>query len=190
MTSSLFAGITSGLNSTYSILSAASSGNITLSSIAAAQSNASYAASINPTFASYIETNFATLDSNHDGVLSSAELSNLTNSITASGLTSSQLSQLGSASGLSNDELGQVLDHFADIDANHDGKVTSAEISAYKLKSAEDQEKTEFANKAAANQSIFYGNDDTSNTADASTILSYKYWNNGNSGSSGSSSAI
>lgn len=190
MTSSLFSGITAGLSSTYSILANASAGKITLSSIAAAQSNPSYAASINPTFASYIQTNFSSLDTDHDGVLSASELSNLTGRIMATGLTSAQLSQLGTASGLSSNELGQVLEHFASIDTNGDGKVTASEIQAYKLKSAMDKKKTEFANRAAANQSVFYGDDNASSATDASSMLSFKYWNDGsNSGSNSSSSS-
>ena len=148
------------------------------------KSNTTYAASINPTFASYITSNFATLDTNHDGVLGSAELSHLTSSIATTGLTSAQLSQLGAASGLSANDLSQVMEHFANIDTNHDGKVTAAEISAYKLRSAEDKEKTEFRNKAAANMSVFYGSDDTSSAPDSSSILAYKYWNDGSNGNS------
>lgn len=187
MGSSLFAGITSGLTNTYSILSEASSGNITLSSIVAAQSNKNFANSINPTFASYIQTNFNTLDTNKDGILGATEISTLTNSINSSGLSASQLGQLGTASGLSNNELSQVLEHFADIDTNHDGKVTAAEISAYKLQSAEDKAKTEYRNKAAANMSVFYGSEDDSSAADASTLLAYKFWNDGTGSTSSSS---
>lgn len=184
MSYSLFSGITAGLNNTFSMLSSASSGNVTLSSIASAQSNAQYAATINPTFASYIESNFATLDTNHDGVLNAGEISNLTNSISATGLTAAQISQLGAASGLSANDLSQVLEHFADIDSNHDGKVTAAEISAYKLRSAEDKEKTAFRNKAATDMSIYYGNDDASSTPDTTSLLSFKYWNDGSSSNS------
>lgn len=179
MSYSLFSGITAGLNNTFSVLSAASQGNVTLSSIAAAQSNTQYANTINPTFASYITSNFTNLDSNHDGVIGATEISKLTNSINTTGLTAAQLSQLGAASGLSNNDLSQVLEHFADIDANHDGKVTAAEISSYKLRSAEDKKKTEFRNKMASDMSIYYGNDDTSSTADASSLLAFKYWNDG-----------
>lgn len=184
MSYSLFSGITSGLNSTFSILSAASSGNVTLSSIASAQSNAQYAATINPTFASYITNNFASLDTNHDGIINASEVSNLSNSISATGLTAAQLSQLGTASGLSANDLSQVMEHFADIDSNHDGKVTAAEISAYKLRSAEDKKKTEFRNKMATDMSIYYGSDDSSSTTSSSSLLSYKYWNDGTNSNS------
>lgn len=179
MSYSLFSGITSGLNNTFSILSAASQGDVTLSSITAAQSNRQYAASINPTFASYITANFANLDSNHDGVIRATEISKLTNSINSSGLTAAQLSQLGAASGLSANDLSQVLEHFADIDANHDGKVTAAEISTYKLRSAEDKKKTEFRNKMASDMSVYYGDENASSTPDSSSLLAFKYYNDG-----------
>lgn len=181
---SMFSGITTGLMSTYSVLSNATGGKITQSSILTAQSNTSYAASINPTFASYIQTNFATLDTNHDGILEASELSNMTNMMNTAGFTAAQLSQLGPAAGLSGNELSQVLEHFRDIDVNGDGKVTASEIQAYKLSSAMQKEKTEFANKAAANQSVFYGNDNASSTADSSSMLSFKYWNDGSNSSS------
>ena len=173
--SSLFSGVTSGLVNTYSILSTASAGNVTASNVSSAMSNSTYAASLGNGFASYILTNFSTLDMDNDGILSATELSNLTNTINSTGLTSVQLSQLGKASGLSNETLEQVLEHFSSIDTNGDGKVTSSEIQAYKLGSAMDQKKTEFANKAAANQSVFYGENESSN-ADDSSMLSFKYW--------------
>jgi Ca2+-binding EF-hand superfamily protein len=187
-TSSLFSGVTSGLTNTYSILSTASSGSVTATNIASAMSNSTYASSLSSGFASYILSNFATLDKNSDGTLSASELSTLTNSINATGLTATQLTQLGSASGLSNETLEQVLEHFTDIDANGDGKVTSAEISSYKIKSAMDKKKAEFSNKAAADQSIFYGDSDSSSKTDSSSMLSFKYWNDGSSSDSSSSS--
>lgn len=180
----LFSGATSGLTNAYSILSSASGGNVTAANIASAMSNTTYASSLSSGFASYILSNFATLDKNRDGVLSATELSAFTTSINASGLTAAQLSQLGAASGLSNESLEQVLAHFAEIDTNGDGKVTSTEINAYKLTSAMEKKKTEFANRAAANQSIFYGDDTASSQADSSSMLSYKYWNDGSSNTS------
>ncbi len=184
MSSSLFSGITSGLTSAYSILANASSGKVTLDNINTIRSDSSYATTLNQTFASYIQTNFSSLDKDNDGILSSVELTNLTNSINSTGLTSAQLSQLGTASGLSGDTLTQVLEHFADIDKNGDGKVTSAEIAAYKLTSAMDKKKTEFSNRAAANQSVFYGDENASSAANSSSMLDYKYWNTGSNSSS------
>lgn len=184
--SSLFSGVTSGLNNAFSILTTASSGSVTASSISSAMGNKTYASSLNSGFASYILSNFATLDKDGDGIINATEVSNLSNSIAKSGLTAAQLSQLGPAAGLSDETLEQVLEHFADIDANHDGKVTSAEISGYKITSAMDTKKDEFNNKMAANQSLFYGDDSTTN--DSSSLLAYKRWGNSSSGSSNSSS--
>lgn len=186
MSYSLFSGVTAGLLNTYSVLANSSTTGVTLSTISSAMSNSSLATSLNPTFASYIATNFNSLDADRDGVLSSNELSNLTNSIKMSGLTAAQLSQLGPACGISGQTLNQVLEHFADIDTNCDGKVTAAEITAYKLKSAMEKKKTEFANKAATNQSIFYGDDNASSASDSSSMLAFKYWNDGTSNGSGS----
>lgn len=177
--SGIFSAITSGLSSTYSILANASGTNgVTLESIAKARTNTSLNAQLNPTFASYIQTNFSTLDTDRDGILSSTELSNVTNKMAQTGLTASQLSQLGAASGLSAQTLEQVLEHFSEIDANGDGKVTSAEVSAFKIKSAGDQKKLEFANRAASDQSVFYGDDNAD--MNSTSILTARLWNSGN----------
>lgn len=184
--SSLFSGVTSGLNGAFSILTTASSGSVTASSISSAMSNSTYASSLNSGFASYILSNFATLDTDGDGIINATEVSNLSNSIARSGMTASQLTQLGKASGLSEETLEQVLEHFADIDANNDGKVTSAEISGYKITSAMETKKDEFTNKMAANQSLFYGEDSTG--TDSSSLLAYKRWGNSGASSSGKSS--
>lgn len=173
--SGLFAGITSGLTSTYSILANASPNGVTTSSITDAMSNQNYNSKINPAFSSYIMSNFTSLDKNSNGTLSAAEMNNLSNLISTKGLTSTQLNQLGTASGMSTEALEQVLSHFNDIDANHDGKVTSAEISGFKLKCSEEKKKTEFANKAATNMSVFYGDSDSN--VDSTSLLDYKYMN-------------
>lgn len=173
----MFSGITAGLSSTYSLLANASSGNVTLESISQTRVNTSYANNLNQSFASYIQTNFNSLDTDKDGKLTSAELSTLTSRMNTMGLTAAQLSQLGPASGLSTSMLEQVLSHFAEIDANGDGKVTSAEISGYKMKSAMEKKKTEFTNRAAADQSVFYGDSDAASKTDASSLLNYKHLN-------------
>lgn len=175
--SSIFAGITAGLNSTYSVLANASASGVTQSSIAAAQTNTSLTSSLNQTFASYIQSNFSSLDTDKNGTLSSAELSQMTSQISTQGLTQAQLTQLGTATGMSTDALQKVLEHFTEIDANHDGKVTTAEISAYTLKSAAEKKKSEFANKAATDMSMFYGSEDSGASANTS-ILASRYMDN------------
>lgn len=171
---SIFSGIYAGLTNTYSLLAGAYPEGVTLSNIAAARTNPKLVNSLNPSFASYIQTNFKTLDADGDGVLSPSELSSLTSKITTQGLTSAQLTQLGMATGLTGNTLEKVLEHFNEIDANKDGKVTMAEISAYSITSAEEKKKTEFTNKAATNMSVFYGSEDSS-AADSSSLLAYRY---------------
>lgn len=173
--SSLFTGIYSGLTNTYSLISNQYSNNVTLENISAARTNTSLSATLNQSFASYIQTNFNSLDADKDGVISAVEMNNLTNQISTQGMTKTQLAQLGTASGLSSETLSDVLEHFNDIDANKDGKITTAEISAFKINSAAEKKKTEFANRAATNMSVFYGDENASSAADSSSLLSYKY---------------
>ncbi len=71
--------------------------------------------------------------------------------------------------------LEQVLEHFSTIDANHDGKVTTAEISAYNITASMEKKRSEFASKAADDMSVFYGSDTSTSTT---SLLDYKYGNN------------
>lgn len=178
--SSLLSGISSGLTSTYSLLAQANTGGVTLESIAEARTSTSNTNVLNQNFASYMQTNFSTLDKDSDGKISSTEMSDMTNQIANQGLTQAQLTQLGSASGMSSAALSEVLDHFSEIDANNDGKVTTAEISAYNITASKEKKQTEFANRAATNMSVFYG-DDSASVADSSSILDFKYSNGDNS---------
>src|SRR5574344_143314 len=172
---SLLNGITTGLTNSYSVIAnSAGTSGVTLETIANARNNSNLATTLNGTFASYLQTNFSSLDKNKDGILSSAELSSLTSAMNTTGMTQAQLTQLGTASGMSNETLQQVLAHFADIDTNGDGKVTTAEINAYNLTSAKDKKETEFRNKFASDMSVYYGNEDSSSTPDSSSMLSYK----------------
>lgn len=176
--SSLINGITSGLTSTYSVIAnSAGTSGVTLDSILAARSNSNLSTTLNQSFASYLQTNFSTLDKDKDGILSASELSNTTNMMNTTGMTQAQLTQLGLLSGLSTEALQEVLAHFSDIDTNGDGKVTTAEINAYNLTSAKEKKETEFRNKFASNMSVYYG-EETSSTPDSSSLLSYRYLQN------------
>ena len=106
---------------TYSLISSQYSGEVTLSNIASAMTNTSNATTLNQNFASYLQSNFSTLDTDKDGKLSSTEFSTATNKIYSQGLTQYQLLQLGTASGMSTETLSEVLEHFAEVDANGDG---------------------------------------------------------------------
>ena len=102
-------------------------------------------------------------------------MSNLTNRMTSQGLTKDELTQMyaSGASGLSQSTMENILENFDEMDTNHDGRITSAEISNYKLANARLKKEDEFNAKKASDMSVFYGNEDASN--DAYSILSYKY---------------
>ena len=147
--SSIISGISGGITNTYSLLANfAGSDGVTLKSMSSVMSNTQYAGKINPTFASYIQSNFNTLDKDKDGVLSSEELSNMTNMINMTGLTLNQLSSLGT--------------------------VTTAEINSYTVSASKMQKEDEFRDKFVSDMSMFYGDDTSSNT---DSILSYRYKN-------------
>lgn len=65
-----------------------------------------------------------------------------------------------------------VLSHFDDIDANHDGKVTNAEINAYGVNSDIEKQKIEDRNRIVNNMSMFYGDDLTEYEG---SIMDYRY---------------
>lgn len=173
--SSILAGVYSGLANTYSYLAAQYPNKVTLENINKARTDASTANVINQGFASYLQTNFQNIDKDKDGIISTEEMNNMTNTISSQGLTKEELTQLYAtgSSGLSASTIENILEHFDDMDTNHDGRITSAEISAYNVNSSRMQKEDEFNARKAGNMSVFYGNEDSS--ADSYSILSYKY---------------
>ncbi|MEE3348560.1 MAG: EF-hand domain-containing protein [Candidatus Gastranaerophilaceae bacterium] len=176
----LLAGIYSGLTNTYSYLAAQYPNQVTLENINKARSDNKTAGMINQSFASYLQTNFNNIDKDKDGIISAEEMSNLTNRMSTQGLTKEELSQMyaSGASGLSSGTMENILEHFDEMDTNHDGKITSEEISAYGLNMARTEKEDEFNNRRATDMSVFYGNE--SSSSDSYSILSYKYKNNKN----------
>ncbi len=174
--SSLLAGIYSGLTNTYSYLAAQYPNGVTLENINAARTDTKTAGLLNQSFASYLQTNFSNIDKDGDGVISSAEMTNLTNQMSSQGLTKAELTQLyaSGASGLSSSTMENILNHFDEMDTNHDGRITSAEISAYSVDCSKQKKEDEFRMQAASNMSVFYG-DENSSSADTYSLLSYKY---------------
>ncbi len=172
-------GIYAGLNSTYAYLASQYKDGLTLENIAEARTNTENINNLNQTFASYLQTNFSALDADGDGVISAAEASNTINQMSASGLTKAQLTQLqaSGASGISSADYSYILENFEAMDANGDGKITDAEIAAYKLKAAKMEKEDEMNNRFATNISTFYGDDSASST-NTYSILSYKYKTN------------
>ena len=75
------------------------------------------------------------------------------------------------------DMINKILEHFDDMDTNHDGRITSAEISSF-THSCNKQEKIDEENyKKATQTSVFYGDDNASTDVSSYSILSYKYKN-------------
>ena len=174
---SLFSGIYAGLTNTYSYLASQYPNGLTLENITEARADASKKQYLNPTFASYLQNNFASIDDG-DGTITAEEMQNFTSKMSAKGLTKAELTQMyaSGASGLSADTINNILEHFDDMDTNHDGRLTSAEISAYSVNSAKMEKQDEFNNRFATDMSVFYGSE-SSSTDGTYSMLSYRYKN-------------
>lgn len=175
----VLSGITAGLKNTYAYLASQYPNGLTLDNINEAMGKTSNANALNQSFASYLENNFNSIDKDGDGKITEQEMSNLSNLISRQGLTKEELTQLyaSGSSGLSESTMTKILEHFDEMDTNHDGRITSAEISAYDITCARMEVEDEFNNRRATDMSVFYGND-SSTTADTYSLLSYKYKSN------------
>lgn len=174
----ILSGIYSGLSSTYSLLASQYPNGLTLENISEARTKTSNTNVLNQSFASYLQTNFSSIDKNGDGVITSEEMNNLSNTLSTQGLTKEELTQLyaSGSSGLSDSTMTKILEHFDEMDTNHDGRITSAEISAYDVNCARMEVEDDFNNRKATDMSVFYG--DSSASTDTYSLLSYKYKSN------------
>ncbi len=173
----ILSGIASGLTSTYSYLASQYPNGLTLENITEARGKTSNSSTLNQTFASYLQSNFASIDKDGDGIITESEMNNLSNLISTQGLTKAELTQLyaSGASGLSESTMTKILENFDEMDTNHDGKITSAEIAAYDINCARMEVEDEFNNRRATDMSVFYGSE--SSSTDTYSLLSYKYKN-------------
>lgn len=176
--SSIIANISSNLTNTYSYLASLyPEDGVTYKNITAARNDNTNYLTLNQPFATYLQNNFSTLDKDGDGVISADEMNNLTSVISRSGVSRSELTQLGMSGAYSPDMVNKILEHFDEMDTNHDGRVTAEEISSF-THSCNKQEKLDEENYRKATQtSVFYGNDDSSTDVSSYSILSYKYKN-------------
>lgn len=174
----ILSGIYSGLSSTYSLLASQYPNGLTLENISEARTKTSNPNVLNQSFASYLQTNFSSIDKNGDGIITSEEMNNLSNTLSTQGLTKEELTQLyaSGSSGLSDSTMTKILEHFDEMDTNHDGRITSAEISAYDVNCARMEVEDDFNNRKATDMSVFYG--DSSASTDTYSLLSYKYKSN------------
>ena len=174
----ILSGITSGLKNTYSYLASQYPNGLTIENLNEARNKNSNTNILNQSFASYLQNNFSNIDKDGDGIITSEEMNNLSNLISRQGLTKDELTELylsGSA-GISESTMTKILEHFDDMDTNHDGRITSAEISAYDLTCSRMELEDEFNNRKATDMSVFYG--DSSSSTDTYSLLSYKYKSN------------
>lgn len=174
----VLSGIYAGLTNTYSYLASQYPTGLTLENINEARTKNTNLGVLNQTFASYLQNNFATIDKDGDGKITSNEMQNMSNMISARGLTKDELTQLyaSGSSGLSDSLMTKILENFDEMDTNHDGRITSAEISAFDVNSSRMEVEDEFNNRRAADMSVFYG--DSSSSTDTYSLLSYKYKSN------------
>lgn len=177
----ILAGIYAGLTGTYSQLSSLYPDGLTFENISEARTSANTSTLLNQSFSSYLQNNFTNIDKNGDGKITSDEMNNLTNMMSRQGLTRDELTQLyaSGASGLSEDTMNKILEHFDEMDTNHDGRITSAEISAYDINASRMEKEDEFNNRRATDMSVFYGSE--SSSSDTYSLLSYKYKSSSNS---------
>ena len=175
--SSIIKGISSGLTNTYTYLASLyPQDGVTYDNITAARKDTTNALNLNQSFASYLQTNFNKIDKDNDGIISSDEITKLTNTISTAGVSREELSQLAASGVYSSSMISKIMDNFDEIDKNHDGRITSAEISSYSI-SCNKQERIDEENyKMATGTSLFYA-DDNSSKPDSYSILSYKYKN-------------
>ena len=172
--SSLFAGVNAGAMNSYAILSNLYSDGLTKKNLTQAMTNTNLLTSAyGTTFASYLSQNFGTLDRNGDGKLSDKEVNKLMNQMSSRGLTRDQVTSLGGMSGISASTQGTILDHFNEIDTNHDGYVNSAEVQAYILQSKIENRKQDDTTKMINRTSLFYANENASD--ESTSLLSYKW---------------
>ena len=154
---SLYTAVNSGLASSYNFLTGLyKEEGLTLENLTSAMSNSTVLANnYGATFASYMMTNFSSIDSDNDGVLSAADIQSYMNTISAQGLTREQITTLGSSAGLSSSLQETVLAHFDEIDANNDNRVTTAEIQSYNIKSDIYKQKVEDLNRNISQMSLY-----------------------------------
>ena len=121
---SLFTGVSSGINNTYSVLANTFKDGVTLANLNSTKASTALTSnSLGTSFKSYLTSNFSQLDKDGDGVISAKELQNFTNSISTTGMTKEQLCTLGTSTGMSSSLINTVTQYFDEIDTNKDGQM-------------------------------------------------------------------
>jgi Ca2+-binding EF-hand superfamily protein len=175
--SSIITSINSGLSNTFAYLSSLyPQDGVTLKNITAARNDTTNYLTLNQPFASYLQNNFASFDKDGDGKISADEMSKFSQTLSSAGVTKNDLTQLASSGAYSASSISKILDNFDEIDKNHDGRVTNAEIAAYTCDCSKQEKLDEYNYKRATDISVFYGSDSSEDVSEYS-ILSYRYKN-------------
>lgn len=165
--SGLISTAVSGLNNSFGILNTSGSG-LSLSNLTNLTTTQVNQLGLNSaSFVSYMQSNFGTIDKNGDGTISSSELQTLTTQMQTQGLTKEQITTLCSSMSGTN-SYSTVLEYFDQIDTNHDGRVTDAEIKAYQYKAQRQKLDTQMNSVKSSNITLFYGEE---NEATPSSII-------------------
>ena len=144
--SSLLAGIYAGLTNTYSYLASTNPNGVTLDSINEARTDATKINLVNQSFASYLQTNFNNIDKDGDGIISSAEMTNLTNQMSTDTngdgrITSAEISaySVDASKQKKQDEMRlQAASNMSVFYGSEDSSTDTYSILSYKYKDATD----------------------------------------------------
>ncbi len=165
--SSLFTGAISGLNANYLLMLNGADG-LTLDNILN-PSNDTIRYTVNQTFRSYMMTNFNQIDMDGDGKIGINDVNNYVTKLKTQGMTYNELTQLCANGGSTMSSLlDTVLSNFNTIDTNHDGRVTQAEINAYRINEQIKDVKEKYPRINPTQMSMFYESriQDTDSTSD------------------------
>ena len=151
----LFTQASSAISSTFSALAESGSGGVTLEQIKKATSSDNNGTNINSSFLSYLTTNFSSIDKNGDGTIDESDLNSYLSNLSRQGMTYEEVATLCASNG-SNSLANTVLAYFDEIDKNGDGRVTSAEITAFSMDAERDKLEDEFGKFKPTSMSVFY----------------------------------
>lgn len=153
--SSLFTGAISGLQSNY-LLMLNGAKSLSMENLLNPSSD-TIRYTVNQTFRGYMMTHFNQIDMDGDGKLSTTDIKNYTTKLRTQGMTYNELTQLcANGSGSMSSLLDTVLSNFNEIDMNHDGRVTQAEINAYRINQEIKDVKEKYPKINPTQMSMFY----------------------------------
>lgn len=131
-----------------------------------ALNNAMYTtAGVNSPFFQMISGQFATLDKDNNGTLSTDEANKMITDL-SSGLTRDQIAQLRAQGSIDNDLANKIISNFSKMDTNGDGRVTEAEINAFCIDEDILSKRNEQKELMIKNMSLYYDTDSDSSESE------------------------